>query len=120
MSLFTSLTSFQMNSLNVVLLQAGGTDPGMFNLIFFVGILVVFYFVLIRPQQKRQKEEKLFRDSMEKGDRVITLGGIYGTVVSIDEATVIIKVDDNVKIKVDKSALRAAPDATPKAEKQTT
>ncbi len=83
-------------------------------MILFAGILVVFYFFLIRPQQKRQKEERLFRESLNKGDKVMTIGGIYGHVVSLDEATALIEVDQNVKVRVDKTALRAIPESTKK------
>lgn len=91
-----------------VLLQApaGG---GYQSLIFMVLIIVVFYFFMIRPQMKRQKELKNFRESLSKGDKVITTGGIYGRIIEIDGNTVLIEVDSNVKIRVDKSALLRDP-----------
>jgi len=66
---------------------------------------VVFYFFMIRPQMKRQKELKKFRESLAKGDKVVTTGGIYGKVAEIKDNYVLLQVDDNVKLRVDKSAV---------------
>ncbi|HNQ38233.1 MAG TPA: preprotein translocase subunit YajC [Prolixibacteraceae bacterium] len=71
----------------------------------FLVILLIFYFFMIRPQVKRQKELKTFRESLAKGDKVVTTGGIYGKVVEIKDNYVIMQVDDNVNIKVDKAAI---------------
>ena len=68
-------------------------------------IFVVMYFFMIRPQKKQQKELQNFRDSLKKGDKVVTIGGIYGPVVEIKENTVLIEVDNAVKIRVSKQAL---------------
>ena len=68
-------------------------------------IVVVFYFFMIRPQIKRQKDTRKFRESLSKGDNVVTTGGIYGKIVEIKETSVILQVDKEVKIKVDKNAI---------------
>ena len=68
-------------------------------------IFVVMWFFMIRPQRKQQKELQAFRDSLKKGDKVVTIGGIYGTVCEIKEESVLIEVDNNVKIRVSKQAL---------------
>ena len=68
-------------------------------------IIVVFYFFMIRPQMKKQKELAAFRSSIAKGDKVVTTGGIYGKVVEIKDTVVLLQVDDNVKIRVDKAAI---------------
>ena len=68
-------------------------------------IFVVMWFFMIRPQRKQQKELQNFRDGLKKGDKVVTIGGIYGTVCEIKDATVLIEVDNNVKIRVSKQAL---------------
>ena len=68
-------------------------------------IFVVMWFFMIRPQRKQQKELQNFRDSLKKGDKVVTIGGIYGTVCEIKDNTVLIEVDNNVKIRVSKNAL---------------
>jgi len=67
-------------------------------------IFVVMWFFMIRPQRKQQKELQNFRDSLKKGDKVVTIGGIYGTVCEIKEGSVLIEVDNNVKIRVSKQA----------------
>ena len=68
-------------------------------------IFVVMWFFMIRPQRKQRKELQAFRDGLKKGDKVVTIGGIYGTVCEIKDATVLIEVDNNVKIRVSKQAL---------------
>src|SRR4030042_5501901 len=68
-------------------------------------IMVIFYFFLIRPQMKRQKELKNFRDSLKKGDRIITAGGIYGRINNISDNVITIDVGNNVLLKIDKSAV---------------
>ena len=68
-------------------------------------IIAVMWFFMIRPQRKQQKELQKFRDGLQKGDKVVTIGGIYGTVVEIKEKTLLIEVDSNVKIKVDKNSV---------------
>lgn len=87
-----------------VLLNAPGQNPLMSFLPLLL-IIVVFYFFMIRPQMKRQKELKNFREALQKGDKVITTGGIYGRIVEMQDNTVFIEVDNNVKIRVDKAAL---------------
>ncbi len=62
---------------------------------------------MIRPQQKRQKEERTFRESLSKGDEVVTIGGMHGKVVSLDDSSAVVQVDDSVKIRFDKTALRS-------------
>jgi preprotein translocase subunit YajC len=89
-------------------------EPGGFNyqMLIMMGLMVVvFYFFMIRPQQKRAKAERQFRDSMQKGDKVMTIGGMYGKIASTDEGdgTMMLEIDTNVKIRVDKSAVKAIP-----------
>ncbi|MEM0998530.1 MAG: preprotein translocase subunit YajC [Bacteroidota bacterium] len=103
--------------LDNLLLQADAPAPpagGGWQFLLMVGsIIVVFYFFMIRPQQRKQKQEAKFRDGLMKGDRVTTIGGIYGRIVSVDETgTALVEVDNGVKLKMDKAALKAAPDAT--------
>lgn len=68
-------------------------------------IMVVFYFFLIRPQMRKQKELKSFRESLKKGDKIVTAGGIYGRINNISENIVTIDVGNNMLLKVDKSAI---------------
>ena len=87
---------------------AAGAQPaggGMSMWIMLALIFVVMWFFMIRPQRKQQKELQNFRDSLKKGDKVVTVGGIYGTVDEIKEGSVLIVVDKDVKIRVSKNAL---------------
>ena len=68
-------------------------------------IFVVMWFFMIRPQRKQQKELQNFRDSLAKGDKVVTIGGIFGTVVEVKEDSVLMEVDNSVKIRVSKQAI---------------
>ncbi len=98
-----------MNTLTSILLQAqqGG---GAMQLVFLVAIIVVFYFFMIRPQMKKQKQEKEFRESIQKGAKVVTIGGIHGRIVEVNDTTFMLEIDSNVKVRCEKSAISA--DAT--------
>jgi preprotein translocase subunit YajC len=83
-----------------------GGAGGFFNLLpiwFF--IIVIMYFVLIRPQKKRQQEQQRLVSSLKTGDKVVTNGGIHGLIANVKETTVMLKVADNVKIEIEKSAI---------------
>jgi preprotein translocase subunit YajC len=86
---------------------AGGDSSSSLisTLIMFAAIFGIFYFMIIRPQQKRAKEREKMLGDIQKGDEVVTSGGIYGKVSSIDEKTVLLQVSDNVKMKFDRSAI---------------
>ncbi|GAB4301006.1 MAG: preprotein translocase subunit YajC [Ignavibacteriaceae bacterium] len=96
-----------MNTLLLAMAPQGG-DGGsglVSTLIMFGAIFLIFYFMIIRPQQKRQKEREKMLSNMEKGDKVVTSGGIHGTIAGIDEKTVLLDVGNNVKIKIERSAV---------------
>ena len=89
-----------------ILQAAAGQQGGGWQMwIMLALIFVVMWFFMIRPQRKQQKELQNFRDSLKMGDKVVTIGGIYGTVCEIKEGSVLIEVDNNVKIRVSKQAL---------------
>ena len=91
-----------------VALAANGTArgaAGWMGLLPLILIFIVFWFILIFPQQRRQKQHKKMLESLEKGDKIVTIGGIYGTVTQIGERTVIIKVDENTKLEIAKNAI---------------
>ena len=93
--------------------HGGGAQGMIASLIPLVLIFVVFYFLLIRPQQKKAKEHKQMLDNIKKGDKVITAGGIYGVVESVSENTLTLKISENVKVKFGKgyiASVRAASD----------
>jgi preprotein translocase subunit YajC len=99
-----------MNLLNILLMappagQGAGGGGMASSLIFLVLIFVVFYFFFIRPQVKRQKDVKKFRESLAKGNKIITIGGIHGKIVEMQETTCTIEVEGGVKLKLEKSAI---------------
>jgi preprotein translocase subunit YajC len=71
----------------------------------FGSIIAIFYFMIIRPQQKRAKERTVLLDSIKKGDKIITAGGIHGTVIGIEDKTVLVQIADNVKVKLERSSV---------------
>jgi len=73
--------------------------------IMIIALFAIMWFFMIRPQRKQQKELEKFRSELKKGDKVITAGGIYGTVAEIEERTILLKVDGEVKLRVDKSSI---------------
>lgn len=77
----------------------------MSTLIMFGLIIGIFYFLILRPQQKRQKERQKLLDAVKKGDKIITSAGLHGTVSGVDDKTLLIQVADNVKMKFDRSAV---------------
>lgn len=94
-----------MNLLSILLQAAPDVASNYSGILMMVLIFVVFYFFMIRPQTKRQKEIKKQREAMAPGDKVVTSGGIYGKVKEIKETTVTIEIADNVRIKVDKNSV---------------
>jgi preprotein translocase subunit YajC len=73
-------------------------------------IIGIFYFLIIRPQNKKQKETRKMLEALKKGDKVVTIGGIHGTISSVKEKSVLLKVDDNVKIEFARSAIASVTD----------
>ena len=106
--------------LNIILGQAQAQGSGMSGLLMIVAMIAIFYFVMIRPQNKKQKEIKRQREAMKNGDRVVTAGGIHGKIRDIKDATVLIEVAPGVSLKVDKASVYPAVEekAAPKAEKR--
>ena len=103
--------------LTTILLQAataeGAQSAGWMNMVMLLLIFVIFYFFMIRPQTKRQKEIKKFQDSLENGKTVITQGGIYGRVREVKDNYVLVEIADGVKIRVNKNMVFDSPeDAT--------
>lgn len=91
---------------NFIALQANAAAGGGYSGILMIVILIaIFYFMMIRPQQKKQKEIKQFRDGLQKGDNVITAGGIYGKIKEVKGDSFLISVADGVTIRVDKNSI---------------
>ena len=84
---------------------AGGNQAMIYQVIMWVGIIGVFYFFMIRPQQKKQKEQKNLLGNLKKGDMVVTIGGIHAKIYTVEESTVTLELDKGVKLTIDKSAI---------------
>ena len=89
--------------------EAGGGGSFVTTMIMFALIFVIFYFMILRPQQKRTKEREKLLSELKKGDKVITSGGIHGKIVNVEEKTILVEVDENVKLKFERSAVSAIP-----------
>lgn len=91
--------------MGIILQQQGGFEQLLSTIVPFLLIILVFYFLILRPQQKRQKERQKLLESVKKGDKVISTGGIHGVVEGVEDKSVLVKIDDNVKVKMEKSAI---------------
>lgn len=95
--------------LNILLMAPQGGEGGssIMGFLPFILIIVIMYFLMIRPQMKKQKERQKMVDALQKGDRVVTSGGIHGKITGFtdDDKTIILQVDEKVKINVDRSAV---------------
>jgi preprotein translocase subunit YajC len=93
--------------INFILLQAEGAgSTGILGQVFLFGsIILIMYFFMIRPQQKKQKDAKNFVSEIKKGDSVVTIGGIHGKVFSVEADTILLELEKGLKIKVEKSAV---------------
>jgi preprotein translocase subunit YajC len=87
--------------------SGGGSGNPILSFLPFILIFVIIYFLMMRPQMKKQKEKQKMLQELKKGDNVVTMGGIHGKVMGFadEDKTIIVKIDDNVKIKLDKSAV---------------
>ena len=88
----------------------------MENAILIVLMILVFYFFMIRPNLKKQKEQKKFRDALSQGDKIVTIGGIHGKVLSVDASSVLVQ-SDSSKIRFDKSAIIQSAEDIPQANR---
>jgi preprotein translocase subunit YajC len=84
----------------------GGQQQSPYSFLIFMGVIfAIFYFILIRPQQKRQKEHRQLLENLKKGDRVVTSGGLYGTITGVTDDAVTIEVAEKVRVKILKGAV---------------
>lgn len=102
-----ALFAYNLETLmQTVLLQATAEGTNLYaNFLFFGLIILVFYFFMLRPQQKKAKDQKKFREELKRGMNVVTIGGLHGRLLSIDDDTVWVEVDKGLKLKFDKSAI---------------
>lgn len=89
--------------------QPGAMGGGAMTWVMLILIFVVMWLFMIRPQRKQQKEAEMFRNSLKKGDKVVTAGGIYGIISEVQDNAVLLKVDGEVKLKVDKNSIVKDP-----------
>ena len=86
--------------------QGQGSEGSLVSTLVMFGLIIgIFYFLILRPQQKRQKDRQKLLDALKKGDKVVTAGGVHGTIAGLDEKTVLLQVSDNVKMKLERSAI---------------
>lgn len=85
--------------------QGGQGQSPYFSFIFILLLIFVFYFFMIRPQMKKQKEQAKFKESIQKGDKVVTIGGVHGKIVEINDKTFVIEVEGGMKLRIEKSAV---------------
>jgi preprotein translocase subunit YajC len=90
-----------------ILLQAAGGGMAMQQLLMLGLIILIMYFFMLRPQMKKMKVEKQFKESINKGDKVVTIGGIHGRIIEVAETTFLLEIDSNVKVRIEKSAVSA-------------
>lgn len=96
-----------MNQLLILMsAPAQGGQGGIMSFLPLIAIVVVFYFFMIRPQMKKAKEQKKYIEALKKGDKILTIGGIYGKIVEVrEDATIIMEVEDGTKMKISKNAV---------------
>ncbi len=97
-----------MNLLNILLMAPpteGGGGGGLTSFLPLILIILVFYLFFIRPQMRKNKEMKKYREALKKGDKIITIGGIHGKIVEVQERTFIIEVEGQNKLKIERSAV---------------
>jgi preprotein translocase subunit YajC len=101
-----------MNILSKILLQAANPGGGgsYMSILMIVAMIAVFYFLMIRPQQKRQKDLQKAREAMKTGDKVVTAGGIHGRIKEVTEKSMLIEIAEGVRIRVDKASVFASPE----------
>ena len=86
--------------------QGGQQQGGGYQMLFMlVAIFAIFYFLMIRPESKRRKERQQMIDSLQRGDKIVTIGGLYGEIQDVHEDRVVIRIEDNVKVEIAKSAV---------------
>lgn len=106
-----------MNSLNLVLLDAAPQGSNYSGIIMIVAMIAIFYFFMIRPQSKKQKEIKRQREALTTGSRVVTAGGIHGKIKDITDTAFIVEIASGVSIKVDKTSVYPLGGETPTEKK---
>ena len=105
--------------LNSILLQTetGGPGSGLMQILMIVALIAIFYFFMIRPQSKRQKQINKFRSELKAGDKVITAGGIHGIIKDIKDNAIFLEISKGVEIKIDKGSIYPSAEAAAEDKK---
>jgi len=102
-----------MNQLLILMTQSQGQAGGIMSFLPLIAIVVVFYFFMIRPQMKKAKDQKKYIEALKKGDKILTIGGIYGKIIEVrEDATLIMEVEDGSKMKISRNAVSNDATAT--------
>ena len=88
-----------------ILLQAPAANSNISTIIFIGAMVLVFYFFMVRPQQKKISDQKKFRESLTKGAQVVTIGGLHGKIVAVEDTTVVLEVERGMRLTFDKTAI---------------
>ena len=91
--------------INTIMLQANAAGSGMSSILMIVALIAIFYFFMIRPQSQKQKKINTFRAGLQKGDKVMTAGGIYGKIREVKDKVVVLEISDGVRITIDKNSI---------------
>jgi len=99
-----------MNLLNVILFAQQGAEGeksgGGYSMFIFLALMIfIFYFFMIRPQRKKEKDAQSFRASLQKGDKIVTIGGVHGKIIDVQDATFTVEMEGGSKMKIEKSAV---------------
>jgi len=94
-----------MVTYNAIFLASNSEGNSMYTFVFMGAIFLVFYWFMIRPQTKKANEQQKFIQEMQKGDRVVTSGGIHGRILKVNDDTLLLEVDQNTKLKIEKSVV---------------
>ena len=106
-----------MTLISTILMTSPQGGSGMGQFIPLLLIVVVFYFFMIRPQMKKAKDQKKFREALKKGDKIVTIGGIHGKIVEVADATFIIEVEGGNKLKIERNAVSMETSILPLEQK---
>ncbi|MFN5357169.1 MAG: preprotein translocase subunit YajC [Bacteroidota bacterium] len=90
-----------------ILLQSPSGAGAMQQLVMILMVVVIFYFFMMRPQMKKAKQEREFKDKVTKGDKVVTIGGVHGKVIEVSDSTLTLEIAEGVRVKIEKSAVSA-------------
>ena len=101
-----------MKVLSILLQAPAGGGGGMMGILMIVALFAIMYFLMIRPQQKKQKEIQEMRKNLKVGDRVVTAGGLFGKIKEVEDTAFIVEIAEGVRVKVDKASIFAASDVS--------